>query len=143
MDDLRFRTEIYKTFAATGEAPSTARLAEWAGGPSAAESALRRLHEAHALVLDKSGAIRMALPFSAVATDHEVVGGDQAWWANCAWDALAIPTALGLDARIEARWLDSGEPVALDIVDGEPTSLDGFVHFAFPARRWWDDIVET
>ncbi len=130
-------------FAATGEAPSVALLTEWAGGLANAESALRRLHEAHALVLDETGAIRMALPFSAVETEHQVVAGDRTWWANCAWDALAIPAALGLDGRINARWLDSGEAIDLEIVGGEPTSSDGLVHFAVPARRWWDDMVET
>jgi hypothetical protein len=143
VDDTRLRYEIYKTFAETGEAPDAALLAEWAGGPAAAESALRRLHEAHALVLDDSGAIRMALPFAAVATDHQVGAGDDAWWANCAWDALAIPAALEVDVHIEARWLDTGETVALDIAGGEPISPEGFVHFAVPARHWWDDIVET
>ena len=131
------------TFAATGEAPPVALLAEWAGGLTNAESALRRLHEAHALVLDEIGGIRMALPFSAVATEYQVVAGDQTWWANCAWDALAIPAALGIDGRIVARWLDSREPIDLEIAGGEPTSSDGLVHFAFPARRWWDDIIET
>jgi hypothetical protein len=143
VDDQRLRYEIYTTFAGTGEAPSPAQLAQWAGGPSAAASALQRLHEEHALVLDDTGAIRMALPFSAVATDHTVYAGEQIWRANCAWDALAIPAALGLDAHIDARWLDTGEPVDLAIAGGELTSLDGFVHFAIPARRWWDDIVET
>ena len=143
VDDHRFRHEIYTTFAKTGAAPSPAQLADWAGGPSAAAAALRRLHGAHALVLDEAGAIRMALPFSAIATDHAVAAGGQRWWANCAWDALAIPVALGIDAQIEAHWLDSGEPVDLAVVGGEPSSGEGFVHFAIPARRWWDDIVET
>ena len=143
MDDHQFRHQIYATFAATGAAPTSAELAEWAGGAAAAASALQRLHDAHALVLDAAGTIRMALPFSAVATGHTVHSGDRQWWANCAWDALAIPAALELDARIVARWLDSGEPVDLAIVGSAPSSSDGFVHFAVPARHWWDDIVET
>jgi len=118
-------------------------LAEWAGGSGAAESALGRLHDAHALVLDEDGAIRMALPFSAAESDHRVHSGDQTWWANCAWDALAIPAALGRDAQIEATWLDTRKPVDLAIVGGEPSAPGGFIHFAVPAHRWWDDIVET
>ena len=143
MDDAPLRAEIFAAFAESGRAPVKQLVARWAGGEREAEAALRRLHDAHALVLDDAGDIRMALPFSAVETEHRVVADDRSWWANCAWDALAIPAALDTDARIEARWLDSDEPVDLAIVDGHPSSLEGFVHFAVPTRRWWDDIVES
>jgi hypothetical protein len=143
VDDSQLRSEIFAAFAESGRAPAMTLVAQWAGGPSEAEAALRRLHDAHALVLDDSGDIRMALPFSAVETDHRVVADGRSWWANCAWDALAIPAALDIDARIEARWIDTGDAVELDIVDGRPSSYEGFVHFAIPARFWWDDIVET
>jgi SAM-dependent methyltransferase len=125
VEDLRFRNQIYRTFAETGLAPSLAMLAEWAGGTDAADAALRRLHDGHALVLDESGGIRMALPFSAVPTDHRVVAGGRTWWANCAWDALAIPAALGVDATIEAPWFDAGGAVDLAIRDGRPTTTVG------------------
>ena len=36
-------------------------------------------------------------------TDYRVSSGGRTWWANCAWDALAIPAALTVDARIEAK----------------------------------------
>lgn len=143
MDDRRLRHEIYTAFAATGEAPTGAQLAQWAGSATAVHAGLRRLHDIHAIVLDASGTIRMALPFSAVATDHRVTAGSRSWWANCAWDALAIPALLGIDAAISSTWLDTGEPVDLAVVDGDLTSTRGFVRFAVPARQWWDDIVET
>jgi hypothetical protein len=101
---------------------------------------LRRLHDAHALVLDQDGEVRMALPFSSVEIDYRVVSGARSWWANCAWDSLAIPAALGIDATIEATWSDSGE---LAVVDGHLNFTDGFIHFFIRACRWWDDIVET
>lgn len=143
MDDRRLRYEIYRTFALTGRSPTQGQLAEWAGGVDESRSAVQRLHDAHAVVLDGGGEIRMALPFSAVETDHVVRSGSLRWWANCAWDALAIPVALSIDAEIDADWLDSGRPAELAVVGGELTSTDGFVHFQIPARRWWDDIVET
>jgi hypothetical protein len=111
-----------------------------------ARQALRELHDSHQIVLDDSGrsdVIRMALTFSAIPTDHRVETADRSWWANYAWDALAIPAALGIDARIDARWLDSDAPVELAVVDGRLTGGDGFLHFTVPARSWWDDIVET
>lgn len=143
MNDQEFRHAIFSTFAETGAPPSHADLETWIGSARIADDALKRLHDAHAIVLDEEGSILMALPFSAVPTDHRVVAGHRSWWANCAWDSLAIPAALGIDASIEATWLDTGEQVDLAIVDGEPTSTDGFVHFSVSARHWWDDVVET
>jgi hypothetical protein len=143
MDDRQVRHQIYRAFAETGNAPPRAAIETWAGRAAEAREALGRLHDAHALVLDNAGGIRMALPFSAVETDHRVVTGSRSWWANCAWDSLAIPAALGIDATIQADWLDTGEPVGLAVVDGELNSTDGFIHFVVSARHWWDDIVET
>ncbi len=142
--DWALRRTIYAGLAATGTIPSRAALAEAAGGGDALDSRLRALHDHHQVVLDDDGSIRMALPFSAVPTDHVVRSGDRSWFANCAWDSLAIPAALGVDAEIHATWLDDGSPVDLRIVDGEPVGDTGaLIHFVVPARRWWDDIVET
>ncbi len=75
---------------------------------------------------------------------HRVHDGDREWWANCAWDALAIPLLVGTDARIESEWLDDGTPLCLEVRAGALTGAgDGAIHFARPARFWWDDIVET
>jgi hypothetical protein len=145
VDDWAVRAAIYDRLAATGRAPTVAEIAEWVGDADQAKASLRRLHDAHLIVLDDVGEILMALPFSAVATAHRVVAGSRSWWANCAWDSLAIPAALGVDADIEAEWMDTGEPVGLRVVDGrlERHEDAGFVHFERPAARWWDDIVET
>ena len=84
-----------------------------------------------------------ALPFSAVPTGYTVVAGAVSYEANCAWDALAVPVALGRDATIDARWMDTREPVGLRVTDGSLNSEDGFVHVVVPARHWWDDIAYT
>ncbi|MGI9644539.1 MAG: organomercurial lyase [Ilumatobacteraceae bacterium] len=142
MDAWELRYRIYAHLAEFGTAPAPATLDGWTGAPEATARGLAELHERHAIVLDQDGAIRMALPFSAIPTDHRVVAGDRSWFANCAWDALAIPVLLGVDARIEAPWLD-GDPVGLSVAGGQLSSTDGWVHYAVPAARWWDDIVET
>ncbi len=142
--DWVLRRTIYDGLAATGSVPSRADLVAVIGSEGELDRRLRALHDYHQVVLDADGSIRMALPFSAIPTDHIVRSGDRRWFANCAWDALAIPAALGADAEIEAPWLDDGSPVDLEIVDGELVGgVDAHVHFVVPARRWWDDIVET
>ncbi len=144
MDDQQLRARIYSFFAEHGTAPSHRELELWAGGAEPAQAALHRLHEAHALVLEPGGGdIGKALPFSARPTDHVVRSMDRQWWANCAWDALAIPVTVGVDASIEAPWMDDGTPVGLAVKGGKLSSTDGFVHFTIPARHWWDDIAET
>jgi len=142
MDDAALRHAIYQHFADKGEAPTVAALAAEHPGVDVA-AALARLHEAHAVVLDTGGEIRMALPFSAVPTPHVVRSGERRWWANCAWDSMAIPAALDIDVTITSEWMDADGPVTLTVRSGELSPLEGHVHFAIPACRWWDHIVET
>lgn len=146
LDDTAWavRHAIYAGLAATGTVPSRAVLETAAGGAEGLDHRLTALHEHHQVVLDADGTIRMALPFSAIPTDHVVRSGDRRWFANCAWDALAIPAALGVDAEIRAPWLDDASSVDLRIVDNELVGdTDAHIHFVVPARRWWDDIVDT
>ena len=59
---------IYRHLADTGAAPTPVVLERWVGGPATARRLLGELQQRHALVVDQSGRIRMALPFSGVAT---------------------------------------------------------------------------
>ena len=139
--DLRHR--IYRRVADTGAAPERPEIVGWVGDADRADALLAEMHERHLVVLDDAGSLHMMLPFAATPTGHRVRSADASWWANCAWDALAIPIALGVDADIDAAWLDSGEPVDLRVRGGELSSHDGFVQWMTPARHWWDDIVDT
>ncbi len=141
--DGELRRAIYEAFASTGKPPRDDDLDQVTGSREATEAALQRLHDDHVIVLGGEGDIRMALPFSAVPTGYTVVAGAISYEANCAWDALAVPVALGRDATIDARWMDTREPVGLRVTDGSLSSEDGFVHVVVPARHWWDDIAYT
>ena len=143
VDALGLRATIYRHFADTGRAATAASLNTIVGDPALTTVQLRRLHDNHMIVLDSADEIIMALPFSARPTGHTVTSGDRSWWANCAWDSLAIVAALDVNAQIRATWLDTEEPVEFTITDGALDSTDGFIHFAIPARHWWDDIVRT
>ena len=144
--DLRIRSHVYASFVRNGSAPSVSETAAALDLPeAAAAAAYRRLHDAHALVLQPAGTeIRMLNPFSAVETTYRVEAGGRSWFANCAWDALGIPAALHADGRIESACPDCAEPLELEVVDGELFRGAGLlVHFVVPARRWWDDIGFT
>lgn len=134
---------MYRLVADTGRAPERRTVVDWVGDAGDADALLREMHDRHLVVLDDDGELRMLLPFSARPTDHVVQSADTSWWANCAWDSLAIPIALAADVDIEATWIDTGDPVGLAVRDGELSSYDGFVQWSKPAHRWWDDIVDT
>jgi len=135
--DVELRNRIYRWFVEHGRAPS----AEEAGTD---EAGLRRLHDAHALVLEPDRPeIRMLNPFSAVPTAYGVEAAGRSWFGNCVWDALGIPAALGVDGHVSATCLDCGETLEVDVVAGRPEPDDLVAHFLLPARRWWEDIVFT
>lgn len=147
MDALGLRLIIYQHFVESGAAPTRRHLVELVGDQETVDDLLGELHDRHMLVLDdrpgRYGEIRMALPFAAEPTNWRVTTEQGAWWANCAWDSLAILAALHSDGHIESTWSDSGAPVHLNVADGGPDDIEGYICFPLPASQWWDDIVFT
>ena len=144
--DLRIRNYVYASFVRDGVAPTPeVAAAALVSDEKRVEDAYRRLHDAHALVLQPDRTeVRMLNPFSAVETSYRVVAGGRSWFANCAWDALGIPAALHADGRIDSACPDCGEQLELEVQDGELVRGHGLlVHFVVPAHRWWEDIAFT
>jgi hypothetical protein len=143
--DLRLRALTYGLFVELGRAPTASEVAEAAHmADHEVVSGWRRLHDAHALVLNPATAeIRMANPFSAVPTAYRVLAGDRWWYANCAWDAFGVCAALHADGRVETSCADCGEPLAIEVRDEQPDDESLLFHCLVPAARWWDDIVFT
>ena len=141
LDDSTLRLHIYDEIVRTGEAPSVATLAGQFGRPAEdIGAALRRMHDAHVLVLQPSGEVLMANPFSAVPTPFVTEVGERRWFGNCIWDALGILAMLHANGCVRTSCGGCGNAMELAVHDGVLTG-DGIVHFALPARRWWDDIV--
>jgi hypothetical protein len=139
--DLRLRNLTYELFVELGRAP-TAEEAGLAAGVDVS-AGWQRLHDAHALVVDTAGEIRMANPFSAVPTPYRVNAGGRWWYGNCAWDAFGICAALGADGRIETNCADCGEELGVDVRAARPDAESLVFHCLVPAASWWDDIVFT
>ena len=141
LDDSTLRLQIYDEIVKTGEAPSMAALAHHFGSAVRDVSgALRRMHDAHVLVLQPNGEVLMANPFSAVPTPFVTEVGDRRWFGNCIWDALGILATLHANGRVLTSCAGCGDAMVLGVRDGVLTG-DGIIHFALPAHRWWDDIV--
>ena len=142
--DIAIRNATYRRLVELGRAPTVDEVAVATGARIAdVAAAWRRLHDAHALVLDDAGAIRMLNPFSAVETPHRVEAAGRWWFANCGWDAFGIGAALGLDSTIETTCPDCQEPIHIDVRDGRPIQTDAVWHCLMPARDWWSDIGFT
>ncbi len=141
--DQRVRQQVYQITLGRGYPPSQEELAGRLSVPaSEIGAAYKRLAAAHMLVLQPgTDEILMANPFSAVPTPFRVQTARFECYGNCIWDALGIPAMLKQDARISTSCAECGAALSVSIANGALQSAEGVVHFALPARRWWDDIV--
>lgn len=144
--DTKVKLHIYEAIARATQPPSTREVAVALAAPLAeVETAFVNLHKKKLLVPEPNDAtrIRMAPPFSGIATAFRVCVNDKIYYANCSWDALGIPAALHEDAIIEAEDGHSHEPIVLGVKHGEPVPAQCVFYFAVPAAKWWDDIIYT
>jgi hypothetical protein len=143
--DKTARCFVYD-FAERAGLPPT--VAQAAGALSLSEgevaASFRRLAAARMLVLQTgSDEILMAPPYSAVPTPFVVESAGRSYYANCVWDALGVPAMLRRDARVRTSCGCCGAAMTLGVANGSLAEAQGVIHFALPARRWWDDIAFT
>lgn len=139
------RLYVFRESARTARVPQPAQIASALGrDESEIKRALHELADARALILaPNSDNIWAASPFCAVPSGFRVESGDKTYWGICIWDALGVAAALGKDAVISASCGDCGAPMRYRIQGDALVESDGLVHFAVPARRWWDNIGFT
>jgi hypothetical protein len=88
----------------------------------------------------------MAFPFSSVTTPFRVTAQGRTYYANCAWDSIAIHVALGKEETIDSYCHHCAEEVKILLRDGGVASSSPekvVVYLALPASQWWQDIVDT
>lgn len=141
--DLRVRAAVYDSVMSRTKPFTSPELSHALDLPLAeVREALERLASGRVLVLQpESREVLMAPPFSAVPTPFAVLAADRVYFGNCIWDALGIPAMLSCDGRVETSCGCCGEAMSMTVEDGALRSPEGLVHFAVPARRWWEDIV--
>lgn len=143
----RVRLRLYELFVEKGICPLKADLtADLGCSLEDVEAAFHELATAHMLVLQPGGEVLMANPLSAVPTAFLVEtgarGNQRSWYGNCIWDALGIIAMLQEDGRVLASCGCCGQSMRVEVRAGKAESEPpGIVHFALPARQWWDDIV--
>jgi hypothetical protein len=145
MDEIRIKVAVYRQFAETGRRPDPDEVARRAGVDRAhVLEAYQTLRAQRLLLLEADGAtIRMAPPFSGIPTQHRVEVDGVEYFANCAWDALGVPAALGRSGRVRSRCEQSGEPLDLAVGTDGPEPSTWLFHCPVPAAHWWDDLVFT
>jgi hypothetical protein len=135
--DRLVRARVYDLLVAQVRTVDSTVLADDAGWDEAKVSdSLARLAEEHRIVLTDDGSVRMAHPFSGVRTRYTSRIEDRWWWANCAWDSLAILALLG-DGEAHGPY-----GLAWKVENGL-VHPGGFVHLLVPARSFWDDVAFT
>ena len=139
------RLYVYSKMVETSAAPTVAETALALNRTeNEVEAAYTHLAEARMLVLrPASHTIWMAMPFSNMQTAFTVISGGRAYYANCAWDAFGIAAVLDADARIFTTCPDCGGALERKVANGLLPETRGVVHFALPARRWWDNVGYT
>jgi Alkylmercury lyase len=144
--DTKVKLAIYEITAETGRVPHSADVAQRIDiHESEVVAAFGRLH-AKRLLLPEPGdpkRIRMAPPFSGIATAFPVEANGRNYFANCVWDAYGIAAALHCDAVSHACDGHTGEPLTLEVKNGQPVFNPYVAHFAVPAAHWWDNLIFT
>ena len=143
--DNAVRVTLYSDFIATGSCPPATRIAELiAVGLAEVHDALERLAAGKAIVLQpQSREVLMAPPLSAVPTGFVVQSNSRSFFANCIWDALGVLAMVNPSAVIETSCACCGEAIQLTVKTRVESSIPAIIHFAIPARHWWDNIVFT
>ena len=91
----------------------------------------------------------MAFPFSSIVTPFRVriAGKDRDYFANCAWDAVAIHVALRREQWIASYCHHCAEDIKIHLRDQRTVSQgshgEPLIYLALPASKWWENIVLT
>jgi hypothetical protein len=150
-DQLRkhIRKAVYDTFLADGAPPVVEDLMRSFSIPrETVERLLQELDAARHLALVKgTSRILMAWPLSAIATPFRMTSGGREYFANCAWDAIALHAMLGgQQVQVRSFCHHCADPIEVDLDRGRAVRTDPpgtLVYLAIPAARWWDDIITT
>ena len=144
--DTRVKLAIYEITAETGRVPDSSQVADKIDiDEPEVLGAFARLHAKRVLLPEPGDPtrIRMAPPFSGVSTSFPVEANGKEYYANCVWDAYGIAAALHCDAVSRASDGHTGEPLTLEVKNGQPILKSYVAHFAVPAAHWWDDLIFT
>lgn len=126
-----------------GHGPSPDVLASELNSPeSLVRKALRRLHDAHALLLHPGSELTWVVhPFAPAPGSCWVETVSRGYWANCLYCAFGIVAATSQDAVVTTRLGGEGETVQYYIRGGALVSTGDVFHLSTPVAHWWDSVM--
>jgi len=109
--------------------------------------AFRELEADHHIILvPGTQRILMANPYSAIPTPFRVYVGTKRFYANCAWDSVALHVMLDLDARIESFCHHCAEPIEISFRKSKVKSqkpASPLIFLSIPVSKWYDNLINT
>jgi len=139
---------IISVFVERGQAPHFTEIAAHFGIPAA--EGRKRLHELMAARLPNwlfpdTDLIVSFAPFNNLPTQYRIsVDGKQRWFAQCGLESLATTWMFpGKVVAVNAPCLDCGEPLSVEILDGEIKRADpDGIHFYvdLPIKKWYANL---
>ena len=142
--DSRLRLFVYRRVQRHERCPTAAEIVRGLRTSAAnVRASLTRLSESHAFMTQEDGELWRAAPFSCIPTGFPVMVGKKSWFGNFIWDALGSPASLHKDARIGAACACCNLDMPVEISRGRLRAGEGIIHFAVPARLWYQDVVFT
>jgi hypothetical protein len=142
----RVRRAVYDAFAHDGHAPRRADIGALVGLTAAeVDGAIAGLVTGRHLVVDGSGEVVMAHPFSSVNLGFSVMGEHVLWWGGCAWDSFALPHLVPSEpvVLVATTCPACGRPLAWRVGRDAAPAGDEVAHFLVPMAECWDDVVRT
>jgi len=97
--------------------------------PARIERALEALARQGRIDRDAEGAVLGSAGLTLAGAPHALEIGGYPFRTWCAFDAIGIPAAVGVDARVQASCAVCDRPIAVEVVGGQPA-----LHAA--ARLW-------
>jgi hypothetical protein len=143
--DTAVRLALYKEFVRTASPPRSEGLAaQMQCSADEVRAALERLAAGKAIVLQpESREVLMANPLCSVPTAFRVRLQERSFFGSCVWDGLGIMSMLQGDSVLDTSCACCGEAMTIGLSGGHIVPTSGVIHFAVPAKRWWENIVFT
>ena len=140
--DEEVRGAVTRLIASKARTPTSAEIAQALGrGADEIDAALRRLADAHALLLHpNSTRVWVAHPFALAPGGCWVQTAKHGYWANCVYCAFGIAAALKCQATVTTRLGGEGDTVRYEVGPAGVRS-DGVFHLSTPVRHWWDNVI--
>lgn len=100
----------------------------------------------HIVLVPGTQRILMANPYSAIPTPFRVHVGTKRYYANCAWDSVALHIMLDLDARVESFCHHCAEPIEISLSKGRVKACkppSPLIFLSTAVSKWYDNLINT